>query len=209
MGDGCRNETNLMNELLSQNARAVLLGERRCTATAKETGERCGRAPALGQTVCNLHGAKSPLSIQAARERLLEMVEPALAALLRTLESHGAICPTCGRSDSDRDPTVVSAARVVLDRCGFHPTIAVQHVAPPDDITTMTPYEALEEAESLAQMARALIDQERDWQRKVLPPAPQAEVDEVVEALLQEPVQEPEIPIPSGIGTPEKRTGEK
>lgn len=122
-----------MNELLSRNARTVLLGDasqRQCTATSRD-GTRCGRASALGQFVCDKHGAKAPLSQQAARERLLMLVEPALAALLRALQT-GEPCAHCGRSDADRDPTVIRAATVVLDRSGFHPTLAVEQVAPPN-----------------------------------------------------------------------------
>jgi hypothetical protein len=52
-----------MHEFLSDHARAVLLPDRRCTATSRSTGERCGRSAALGQFVCDKHGAKAPWSI--------------------------------------------------------------------------------------------------------------------------------------------------
>jgi nucleotide-binding universal stress UspA family protein len=43
---------------------------RRCTATAKSTGQRCGRAPVPGATVCKIHGGGSPRVRAAARRRL-------------------------------------------------------------------------------------------------------------------------------------------
>jgi len=49
------------------------------------------------------------------------MVEPALDALMRCLTA-APPCETCGRSDSDRDPAVINAAKTVLDRAGFGPS---------------------------------------------------------------------------------------
>jgi hypothetical protein len=62
---------------------------------------------------------------KAARERLLAMVDPALDALLRILRV-APPCEHCGRSDADRDPVVLRAAQLVLDRTGFHPSVDVQ-----------------------------------------------------------------------------------
>jgi len=121
-----------MDEFLSPHARTVLLGDRRCTATNRD-GTRCGRASALGQFVCDKHGAKTPASLQAGRERLLMLAEPALDALLRALKT-GPPCEHCGRSDADRDPVVVRAAQIVLDRAGFGPS-ATMHVEPIEPVT--------------------------------------------------------------------------
>jgi hypothetical protein len=113
------------DSLIPRHAREVLIADRRCIATNRD-GERCGRAAAIGGFVCNLHGAKSPNAERARRERLFAMVDPALDALLRCLKFAPA-CDKCGRSDADRDPTVIRAAQVVLDRAGFgpHATITV------------------------------------------------------------------------------------
>jgi hypothetical protein len=83
---------------------------RRCTATANRTGERC-RAPAIkGGTVCRVHGGAAGHVKKAAKERLLELVDPALAALHKVLTD----------KDAD-DSTKVRAAVAILDRTGHGP----------------------------------------------------------------------------------------
>jgi len=108
----------------SPHARSVLLGDRQCTAMNRE-GNRCGRASALFQFVCDHHGAKAPLSIKAGKERMAALVEPALDVLFRAT-CNAPPCEVCGRSDADRDPTAVRAAGMILDRCGYHPSLTIQ-----------------------------------------------------------------------------------
>lgn len=43
----------------------------RCTATSKQTGNRCGQRPAPGTTVCRFHGASTPNVQVKAAETLL------------------------------------------------------------------------------------------------------------------------------------------
>jgi hypothetical protein len=88
-------------------------------------GNRCGRASALFQFVCDHHGAKAPLSIKAGKERMAALVEPALDVLFRAT-CNAPPCEVCGRSDADRDPTAVRAAGMILDRCGYHPSLTIQ-----------------------------------------------------------------------------------
>lgn len=83
--------------------------QRRCTAKAKGTGARCKRRPIVGGTVCAMHGGAAPQVQRRARERLEELVEPAIAGLRRALQS-------------DNLPAIVRASQLVLDRCGFGPT---------------------------------------------------------------------------------------
>ncbi len=101
---------------------------RRCTATAKGTGERCARAPIPGGMVCAVHGGKIPGVQAAARMRLMQGADLAIDALLRCLTPREP-CPVCGRSDADHDPATIRAAQIVLDRTGFGPTakIEVEH----------------------------------------------------------------------------------
>jgi hypothetical protein len=110
-----------MDDFLSPHAASVLpLGDRRCTATNR-AGQRCGRAAAPFQFVCDKHGAKSPLAQKGAKERMALLLEPALDVLFRATRN-AEPCPHCGRSDADRDPVALRAAMAVLDRCGFGPT---------------------------------------------------------------------------------------
>ena len=121
-----------MEDVISRAAREAL-GDtaRRCTATNR-AGERCGRTPIPGGFVCAMHGGKNPVVQKTARERLLAMVDPALDALLRFLRT-APPCEVCGRSDADRDPLVLRAAQLVLDRTGFHPSVDVQMKPPERD----------------------------------------------------------------------------
>ncbi|MGB2710112.1 MAG: hypothetical protein WBC33_01240 [Conexibacter sp.] len=130
--------------------------QRRCTGTNR-TGERCWRQPIPGGTVCVMHGGASPQVQKSARERLLAGADLAIDALLRVLESHGPPCEHCGRSDGDRDPAVVSAARVILDRSGFHPSVTIQQQAPIENpFVDMTPEQFEAAAERLLESARDL-----------------------------------------------------
>jgi hypothetical protein len=51
--------------------------------------------------------------MKSARERLAELVEPALEGLHKALKSNEL-------------PTIVRASQIVLDRCGFHPSQAIE-----------------------------------------------------------------------------------
>lgn len=42
----------------------------RCTATARQTGQRCKRRPIPGGSVCIIHGGAAPQVAAAARQRL-------------------------------------------------------------------------------------------------------------------------------------------
>lgn len=77
-----------------------------CKATAKRTGERCQRPAIIGARVCHVHGGRSPNVQKSARERLAELVNPALDGLRAAL-------------DSGDTRSVVQAARAILDRAGY------------------------------------------------------------------------------------------
>lgn len=51
--------------------------------------------------------------MKSARERLAELVEPALEGLHKALKSNDL-------------PTIVRASQIVLDRCGFRPSRAIE-----------------------------------------------------------------------------------
>lgn len=58
------------------------LGRPQCTATSKQSQERCKRRPAPGQSVCVMHGARSPQAVAAAEQRQVEAAADALVAEL-------------------------------------------------------------------------------------------------------------------------------
>lgn len=90
---------------------------RRCTAHSSQTGERCKKSAMLGQTVCRTHGGASPQAKKAARERLNDLVDPAISSLKKVLDR--AI-------DSEDYAAVVRAAISILDRTGYHPSQSIE-----------------------------------------------------------------------------------
>lgn len=67
---------------------------RRCTATAKHTGQRCGAWAVGGTTVCRMHGGAAPQVRQAAKRRLeAEHAQEAVATfgLPRDVDPHVAL----------------------------------------------------------------------------------------------------------------------
>jgi hypothetical protein len=63
--------------------------------------------------VCASHGGRAPQVKKSAKERLAELIEPALAGLHKALQSNDLT-------------SIVKASQIVLDRTGFHPTKAVE-----------------------------------------------------------------------------------
>ncbi len=106
-----------------------------------------------------MHGGGIPAVKQAAKERLLMLLEPALEVLYRATRS-APPCEHCGRSDADRDPTAVRAAGMILDRTGFHPTLtleAPQEPVPPAHLAWVPRDRLTQIAEWIAE-ARAAME---------------------------------------------------
>jgi hypothetical protein len=149
-------------------------GARQCTATSRSTGERCGRRSIPGGSVCVLHGGSIPAVQAAAKMRLLAMVEPVMAAFEEILEAwhrvtctgcghvdeHGVKCVGCGKPTGDPAP-VIRIGQLVLDRSGFHPTLAVERVAPPPE----PPYEDFTDDQLIEKLEAMLAEAiaERDF----------------------------------------------
>ena len=74
------------------------------TATSR-AGERCGRPPSPGGSVCRFHGGAAPQVKAAAAARLRAMVDPALGVLEYAIK----------RKDKDLRGAL-AAAKEVLDR---------------------------------------------------------------------------------------------
>lgn len=89
----------------------------RCTATSKQSGERCKRRPHPGSNVCVIHGGGSPQAKRSARQRLNDLLDPALDALQTVLKDG---------IDKGDTPSVIRAALGILDRCGFNPSQTIE-----------------------------------------------------------------------------------
>jgi hypothetical protein len=130
--------------------------ERQCTATSR-SGERCQRQPIPGGTVCSAHGGRAPQTIAAAKLRLLEGVEPAIARLLRFIESPPGLCDVCGRCDDTS--AIVGAIRTLLDRAGLGPTAMMQvTTAPTHDLSHLSQGELAEHAEATVTRVQRQLD---------------------------------------------------
>lgn len=197
-----------MDDVIGQVAwnKLALHSGRQCTATSKQSGERCKRAPIVGGFVCSIHGGSIPAVKKSARERLLAMVDPALDALLRALQA-GPPCKHCGRSDSDKDPVVIRAAQMVLDRSGYHPTLAIQQAPEPNPYENHTAAELADRAEAIAIECRRMVNEEA---ARLLPEATDAEEDYLVpddEPVSDAAIQNEEQRNPFGKDTLEEGTG--
>lgn len=78
--------------------------ENRCTATNRQ-GNRCGKAPIPGGSVCRMHGGGAPQVKAKAAERLMALQSPAIDTLAYLMKQR-ATFPS----------TAYAAARDVLDR---------------------------------------------------------------------------------------------
>jgi hypothetical protein len=122
-----------------------------------------------------MHGGKAPQVQAAARSRLNALADVAVAALERAL-TKGPRCPHCGRGDADLNPSVINAAKAVLDRAhdaiggfGRHSRVdhAHTHSHRLETLANLTLEEQLERVETMADRLRELIAVER----AALPPA--------------------------------------
>lgn len=84
--------------------------------------------------------------------RLLRGADLAIDYLLNLLEPKPP-CDKCGRSDVDRDPVVVRACQLVLDRSGFGPSANLNvHSAPPVERDPVMAYLTTEELTTIDDM---------------------------------------------------------
>jgi hypothetical protein len=70
-------------------------------------GTPCQKSPVKGATVCRLHGGAAPQVKRAAKLRLLELVDPAIATLARIMAT------------SPNEALRLKAADSILDRGGL------------------------------------------------------------------------------------------
>lgn len=84
-----------------------------CAAHNRQGG-RCGQRAMLGQSVCFMHGGKSPQALAKAEERMRALIHPSLSRLAGLIEK------------ADSDSVSLNATRYVLDWAGFKATVQVQ-----------------------------------------------------------------------------------
>ena len=127
-------------------------GAIRCRAKSRQTGERCKQAAMSGGTTCRYHGGLAPQVRRAAKLRLLELVDPAIATLAREMTNQQARA-------ADR----IRAAEAILDRAG-HPR-QVQTTA--EDAREMLLQrlmqlrdQVMDEQDQLVEQAALLVDQQ-------------------------------------------------
>lgn len=102
-------------------------GCRAHTKHGPNKGKPCGMVPRIGSLVCVKHGGNHPDHKKKAEQRLLELVDPALAELHRVL--------TDKRAD---DSVKVRAALGILDRTGHGPGTKVEVSTKWDDLLADT-----------------------------------------------------------------------
>lgn len=112
---------------LTPGNRPFVPDDRRCTAHVTGQDRQCENAAIKGGNVCPAHGGRAAQVRLAAQRRLLELAEPAIAAMQRAME--------------DDNPKVrvaaVAAARDILDRAGLAATqkIEVETMVSSDDFS--------------------------------------------------------------------------
>lgn len=107
MGEDEETQTPMQSETSSN-------GRRACGAKTK-SGGACPTPAMKGGTRCRMHGGAAPQTKRAARERLMELREPAVVELNRILRKKDT-------SDADK----IKVALAVLDRTGLGPTSKVE-----------------------------------------------------------------------------------
>ena len=174
---------------------------RQCTATSR-SGDRCRRQPIPGGEVCVSHGGRAPQVQRSAKQRLLEGADLAIDYLLNLLAPKPP-CEHCGRSDADRDPVVVKACQLVLDRSGFHPTLIVEaRPAVADKLAGLTEDEMIEQAEATIVRVQRQLDLLRS--RRAL-----NEVEDGFIVPDEDAIQDSPVQIPVEIETPDDGKDDK
>lgn len=86
----------------------------RCHAHSSQTADPCRRWPVPGGGVCLSHGGSAAHARKAAALRLLELADPAIAALAKVVK------------DTPKDADRTRAATAILDRAGLGPSSKIE-----------------------------------------------------------------------------------
>ena len=93
----------------------------------------------------------------SAFEEVLEAFHRVTCTGCGHVDEHGNVCRGCGHPTGDPAP-VIRVGQLVLDRSGFHPTLTVETVAPPNPFADMSEDELIETLEAMLVEARAFRD---------------------------------------------------
>lgn len=97
--------------------------DRRCTATAKSTGDRCKQPAIPGGDVCRFHGGEADQVERKAQERLDEMADAVTADLQTRLDE---VFEQLDDAEGQEYARLLSEVRKlttdILDRTGHGPT---------------------------------------------------------------------------------------
>ena len=106
-----------------------------CSARRKN-GLPCTRHAIYGGSVCIVHGGAAPQVKASARERIAEMVAPALAVMSKAMAMKTKQGPL---------PIAVTAAKDMLDRAGYKATDKIQltGAGPSGEVVFATPAELI------------------------------------------------------------------
>jgi len=66
-------------------ARVLKYPSQRCRSIAKQSNRQCRRQAIPGGTVCVMHGGLAPQTVNAARHRLMMMLDPAVVELYKVM----------------------------------------------------------------------------------------------------------------------------
>jgi hypothetical protein len=111
-------------ELMRRRVHAALYEPRTCMGDPV-TGASCTLLAVAGATLCPQHGGTTKAMQQAARMRLLYLVEPALRVLNKSMAS------------SDENIRL-KAAQILLDRAGFHPHATLEITESKEDLSQLS-----------------------------------------------------------------------
>lgn len=143
--------------------------KRQCTAHNAVTGLRCRQGAILGGTVCFHHGGKAKHVRDKARERLRELVHPAIEALADMIN--------LGAQSEDKS-AVIRAALAVLDRCGYEAKSGLEVSGPHHGPADLRAQEFRMEDFSIETRRMMLRDMERAAERRALQAAQEETEDQ-------------------------------
>ena len=111
-------------ELMRRRVHAALYEPRQCLGDPIN-GEACNLIAVPGATMCAKHGGTTKAMQNAARMRLLYLVEPAMRIIGKLL-------------DSMDENIQLKAAQILLDRAGFHPHATLEIKEQPQDLSNFS-----------------------------------------------------------------------